>query len=199
MKKLASAILILNLLSAACGNNGNSSSSFFDSDQTTEAGAIILDANNDLKEIKKIYKGNQDRVEELKAAIGGNEADKIDKIKSIAGELVNQINRGLVLADTAVAKIEKAEGMKINETYRDYLYKKKSALNKQIEAFKLRHKSAMALSEELDIADPEALKKAALILKVNEDEFQKKIEEGKNLSLEANQIAKDASRQNPGN
>lgn len=193
MKRFLVTILFLSLFLTACGNNDNQSS-FFKSDQTQEAGAIIMDANNDLKEIKKIYKDNQGRVDELKEAIGSNDGDKIEKVKTIAKELVIQINSGIVLAEKAVEKIETAEGMNINDKYKEYLYLKKSALKKQMDAFELRRKSAMALSEELDISDSEAFKKAALILKVNEDEFQKRIEEGKNLSQEANQIAKDASR-----
>lgn len=191
MKRILITILSLSFLLSACGNSDNQSS-LFKSDQTQEAAAIIADANNNLKEIKKIYKANQGRVDELKEAIGSNDGDKIGRVKVIAKELVIQINSGITLAQKASEKIESAEGMNINDKYKEYLYLKRSALKKQMDAFELRRKSAMALSEELDISDAEAFKKAALILKVNEDEFQKRIDEGKDLSQQANQIAKDA-------
>lgn len=193
MKKFLITILFIFLAFSACKKDDGSPSGFdiLGSDETAEVVEIITDANNDLKQIKAIYKGNQSRVDELKVAMDSKD---IDKIKAIANELVLRINDGLVLGDSAVSKIKKAEDLNINETYKKYLNRKREALGKQLEGFEIRRQSAKALSETINISDPEGFKKAALILKVNEEKFQTLMEEGKNLSLEANQIAKDAAK-----
>lgn len=193
MKKFLITFLLILLAFSACkkGDGSSSDLNLFSSDQTAEVIDIITDANNDLKQIKVIYKTNQNRVDELKAAM---DAKDIEKLRSVAKELNDRINDGLVLGEQAVSKIKKAEDLNINDTYKQYLSLKRDALGKQLEGFELRRLSAKALTDTVVSNDPEVFKKAALILKVNEEKFQELIEEGKNLSQQANQIAKDAAK-----
>ena len=75
---------------AACSGKNNSSqtSSFFD--ETEEAGKLVLEANGLLKQVKQRLGDNEDRRDELKAALKGKD---VGKVKVIADELVTQINK----------------------------------------------------------------------------------------------------------
>lgn len=183
--------LLFLLAFAACKkSNTPGGTDFFSSDETKAAGDIIdKEVNADLKEVKKIYKDNQNRAKDLQDAMSVKD---IDKVKAIAHDLVVQINSGIVLGESAISKIEKAQTMNINSTYKEYLGLKRDALRKQLDAFELRRQSAQALEQ--NATDEEGFKKAALILKVNEDKFQELMDEGKDLSQQANQIAKDAAK-----
>ncbi len=194
MKRVLITISIVILAFSACKKSSDSSQSgfeIFSTDDTKEVTEIIVDANEDLKKVKKIYKANQNRVSDLKLAMTNKE---IDKFKTNISELAIEIKEGLEFGASAVSKIEKAEGMNINDTYKEYLRLKKQALNNQLEAFQLRLQAAQEISKSLTTNDPDGFKKAAVILKEKEESFQKLMDQAKDMSQEANQIAKDATK-----
>ncbi|MGI8470416.1 MAG: hypothetical protein ACR2N3_18405 [Pyrinomonadaceae bacterium] len=186
-------LLILLLALTGCKKSSDSSSGGLDilgiSDQTDDAGKIVADANVDLKKIKVIYKNNETSVKELEDAMN---AQDVEKVKKIAGDLVNEINNGMALGESAVAKIDDAENLKINETYRNYLDLKKAALRKQLDAFEFRRQSAILLRDGFGGKDKLEIEKAKAALKEREDNFKRLMATAKDMSEEANQIAKDS-------
>lgn len=192
----ASVSLWLIFFSIACQKSGSSESSGLDvfglTDQTAEAGAIIQDANEDLKKIRKMYKENQSKINELKMAMNDR---KIDEVKKIADDLVYIINDGFVLGESAVAKIEKAEEMNTNEKYKEYLQLKKASLKKQLDAFEFRRQAAQLLRDAFGNKDKLEIEKAKAGFKDKEENFQKYMEIARELSGEANQLAKETLQQ----
>ena len=189
-------LCLLIFLFCACQKNNNSESSGIDvfglTDQTAEAGAIVQDANEDLKKIRKMYKENQSKIEELKTAMNDK---KIDEVKKIADELVYIINDGFVLGESAIAKIEKAEALNTNEKYKEYLQLKKGSLKKQLDAFEFRRQAAQLLRDAFGNKDKPEIEKAKAEFRDKEENFQKYMEIAREMSGEANQLAKETLQQ----
>lgn len=186
-------LLILLLVLTACKKSDNSSTGSIDilgiSDETDAAAKYIADANGDLKKIKVIYKNNENAVKDLEDAMNAHDADKV---KKITDDLVNQINNGVALGESAVSKIDDAENLKINDTYRNYLDLKKAALRKQLDAFEFRRQSAILLRDGFGGKDKVEIERAKAALKEREVNFKRYMETAKDMSEEANQIAKES-------
>lgn len=190
--------LIVLLALTACKSGANSSSGGIDvlglSDETDDAAKVVVDANGDLKKIKTIYRENEDSVKDLEEAMNAQDAEKV---KKIAGDLVTKINEGVALGQSAVTKIGNAGDMKINKTYRDYLDLKKAALQKQIDAFEFRRQSAILLRDGFGGKDKQEIEKAKAALTERETNFKRYMQTAREMSEEANQIAKDSLKQQP--
>jgi hypothetical protein len=192
----ASVSLWLIFFTASCQKSGGSESGGIDvfglSDQTPEAAAIVKDANEDLKKIRKMYKENQSKINELKTAMNDK---KIDEVKKIADELVYIINDGFVLGESAVAKIEKAEALNTNDKYKEYLQLKKGSLKKQLDAFEFRRQAAQLLRDAFGNKDKLEIEKAKAGFREKEENFQKYMEIAREMSGSANQLAKETLQQ----
>lgn len=185
------------LMISACGEKNNqsqSSGSVFSSDDTEEAVALITEANVELKKIKKIYRENEGRIEEIQIAMSNKENEKV---KKIADDLVFKINDGLVLADKAIIKINEAKSLNINSTFREYLERKSHSLDRQRDAFEYRRQAAELLSKGFGSNDPKQIEGIRAVFKEKDVEFQKAWQEGRDESLEANDFYKE-SLQKPG-
>ncbi|HEX8370161.1 MAG TPA: hypothetical protein VF604_16555 [Pyrinomonadaceae bacterium] len=191
-----SGLSLLIFLFCGCQKNNNSDSSGIDvfglSDQTPEAAAVIQDANEDLKKIRKMYKENQSRIDELKTAMNDK---KIDEVKKIADDLIYIINDGFVLGESAVSKIEKAEAMNTNDKYKEYLQLKKGSLKKQLDAFEFRRQAAQLLRDAFGNKDKLEIEKAKSEFREKEENFQKYMEIAREMSGTANQLAKETLQQ----
>jgi hypothetical protein len=189
-------LLLLILFTVSCQQSGSSESSGIDvfglTDQTAEAGAVIQDANEDLKKIRKMYKENQSKIDELKTAM---KDEKIDEVKKITDDLVFIINDGFVLGESAVGKIEKAEAMNTNEKYKEYLQLKKGSLKKQLDAFEFRRQAAQLLRDAFGKKDKLEIERAKSEFREKEDNFQKYMEIAREMSGAANQLAKETLQQ----
>jgi hypothetical protein len=178
------------LVISACqkkGNSTTSSSSSFLGDDTAEAVKMIDEANGYLREIKKIYIANQGKLEELSSAMDDK---NVAKVKSIADDLVTEINKGLELGNTAVEKIDKARSLDINSTFKQYLAMKAESLRKIIEAFGFRFEAAKFLRDKFGGSDlKEEINKAKAIMTEKNEQFKVAWEEGRSLSQEANAFA----------
>ena len=191
MAKILAKFLLISLLSmSACKSSGRTESpSIFSSDETAEAAKVVASANDDLTKIKVLYKDNENKREDLKKAM---EADNAEQVKKIADEVVYLINDGFDNAKSAIDKIEQAQEMQVNDDYREYLRLKEESLKRELDAFENYRQAARTLR---DNYDP---KNAAMRDKVKEDfknrveNYRKLMEEARDYSHRANEIAKDA-------
>ena len=185
-------LFALVLLAAACSSSGDDSSGIsdiFTLDQTPEAGARVVEANQKLQQIKRLFSENAGRLEELKTSM--NNKDEA-KVKEISNELVYQINNGSKLGEEAIALLEEAESMNVNEDYKRYLNLKLSALRKYIEAFEERRTLAKLLRDEYDPKDAAQRDRVVTEFRAREEKFKDILEEGRKLSEEANRLAKES-------
>ncbi len=117
-------ILLLLTFLTACPKKEDSGG-IFSSDQTEEAVLLIEDSNVKLREIKKILHENESRLEDLKTAMG---AKNTTEVKRIAEQLINEIGRGTKLGQDALAKLDEAQSLNINDDFKTYLGLKSSSL-----------------------------------------------------------------------
>lgn len=192
-KSLLVCFLGVNLACFGCGKKADSSQSsgldVFSSDDTEQAKSIVNDANNELKKIKAIYKDNEGRIEEIQSAMSNRESDKV---KKIADDLVFQINDGITLGENAISKLEEAEALNINDTFKEYLRLKEDSLRVQIDAFEFRRQAAQLLSKSSGKSDAQEVKSIQGVFKEKEAEFQKLWQEGRDKSQEANDFYKES-------
>jgi hypothetical protein len=185
--------LSLLLLFSSCQKSNQSES--YDilnfSDETTAAAEQVADANEDLNKIKVIYKRNESKRDELKEAMKQNDAENVEKI---ANDVVYIFNDGMKLAEDAIEKIEKAEAMNTNADFKEYLNLKVESLRKQLEAFDNYREAARTLREGYDPKDDAQREKVKAIFAEKDANFQKKMEEARDLSNQANILAKEKSK-----
>lgn len=161
-------------------------------DETAAAGDIVADANQDLTKIKVMYEQNENKREELKAAM---EANDTEKTKKIADDVVFLIADGVAFAESAVEKLQKAQTMQINDDYREYLQLKEQSLKMEIEAFDNYRQAAKLLRENYDPKNTVQREKVKVEFKTRSDNYQRKMEEAREYSKRANAVAKQASQQ----
>lgn len=160
-------------------------------DETAAAGEIVADANQDLAKIKVMYEQNENKRDELKAAMEANDAEKT---KKIADDVVFLIADGSAFAVSAVEKLQKAQTMQINDDYREYLQLKEQSLKMEIEAFDNYRQAAKLLRENYDPKNTVQREKVKVEFKTRSDNYAKKMEEAREYSTRANAIAKRASQ-----
>ncbi len=190
-RKLLSILFGLTLIFTFACKKGEDSSVFSLTDDTDEAVKLIDSANEDLQGIKKLYKANENRVEDLKIAMKDK---KVEDAKKIADDAVYAINDGMALATKSVEKIEKAEGLNINSDFKKYLALKEKSIRKLMEAFEMRREIALALRNGYD---PENIQQRDLVLaafKEKDEKFKELEKEAQDASRQANQLAKDAAQ-----
>jgi len=176
------------LLLSACPGEDDSSTGMFSFDQTQEAFDKVSEANDQLKQIKKLFKENENRQEDLKTALENKDAVKV---KEIAEELVYQINTGTKLGDEAIEKIEKVQDMNVNADFKNYLNLKTESLRKYSEAFEERRKLAMLLHDTYDPKDAKQRDRVVVEFKKGDENFKRIMEEAKRSSEKANALAKE--------
>lgn len=159
------------------------------SDETTEAAALITDANEDLNKIKVLYKKNESKREELKAAMKEN---NIENVKKIADELVYIINDGMALGESAIAKIEKAQGMSINPDFKEYLSLKQESLQRQMDAFENYRQAARYLRDGYNPKDERQRERVKVEFADRDANFHKIMETAREYSKKANDLAKES-------
>lgn len=185
-------LLVLGCRKSETTTDSNSSSIFGPADQTEEAFGLVNDANTELKKIKVMYKENEEVKKELLEAMSNKE---IDKVKKIADGLVIEINEGMNIGESAISKIEKAQELNINDTFKDYLSLKEQSLRKQLDAFKFRFDTAKYLRDNYGGRDKAEIEKAKATLKEQDENFQKYMQVAKEQTVKANKLYKDTMSQ----
>ena len=192
---IALALLVSCLITSACSRSGAPGIDILGAaDETAEAGELVQEANADLKKIKVLYDTNEGKREELKKAMEANEADKV---KKIADEIVYLINDGASSGKSAVEKIAKAQEMAINEDYREYLRLKEQALNRQMQAFEEYRQAARSLRDNYDPRNVQQREKVKEEFKSRSENYQKIMEQARDYSNRANELAKEALQKQP--
>jgi len=194
--KLIKILLISTLAISGCKSSGRTESpSIFSSDETAEAVQIVASANDDLTKIKVLYKDNENKREDLKKAM---EADNAEQVKKIADEVVYLINDGFDNAKSAIDKIEKAQEMQVNDDYREYLRLKEESLKRELEAFENYRQAARTLRDNYDPKNGAMRDKVKEDFKNRVENYRKLMEEARDFSNQANELAKDALRKQQG-
>ena len=165
-------------------------------DETADAALIVVDANKDLTKIKVLYQQNEGKREDLKAAM---EKDDVESAKKIADEVLYLINDGTAFGKAAVEKIQKAQEMQINDDYREYLRLKEEALKRQLEAFENYRQAARLLRDSYDPKDVKMREKVKEEFKTRSENYRKLMEDARDYSSRANELAKDVIRRQQDN
>jgi hypothetical protein len=182
----------LSFLLSACPGKTDSSASgggILSFDETADAGEMVREANNVLKEIKQRFKDNEPRLEELETALKEKNSDKV---RAISEEFITQINIGTEAGEEAINKIRLAQDKNINEDYREYLLLKTQALEKYVEAFEERRQAAILLRDGYDPKNAAKRDQVVAAFKQREEKFKEIMEEARKSSEEANELAKDS-------
>jgi len=187
--KLATILIVSAFVFSACRSSGRSEGpSIFSSDETVEAAKVVASANEDLTKIKVLYKDNEGKREDLKKAM---EADNAEQVKKIADDVVYLINDGFDQAKSAIEKIEKAQEMQINDDYREYLRLKEESLKRELEAFENYRQAARTLRDNYDPKNAAMRDKVKEDFKTRVENYRKLMEEARDYSNRANELAKD--------
>jgi hypothetical protein len=160
-------------------------------DETEEAAKLVASANEDLTKIKVLYEENEGKRQELKKAMEANDAAKA---KKIADDVVYLINDGAADGNSAVEKIQKAQEMQINDDYREYLRLKEESLKRQLEAFDNYRMAARTLRDSYDPKNAAMREKVKEEFKTRSENYRKIMEEARDYSKRANELAKDVLR-----
>ena len=176
---------------SACPGKKNSSQTggILTFDQTDEAGNEVKEANDQLKLIKQRFKENENRLEELQAAMKGKNPEKV---REIADELVTQINAGTEVGEDAINKLRVAQEKNINEDYKKYLSLKIQALEKYVQAFEERRQAAILLRDGYDPKNAAKREQVIAAFKEREDKFKEIVQSARELSEEANRLARES-------
>lgn len=178
--------------STACPGKNNSQQSgggILSFDETAEAGGIVRESNDNLKQIKQRFKDNEPRLEELQAALKEKNAEKV---RAVADRLVTEINAGTEAAEEAINKLRTAKDKNINADYREYLDLKILALEKYIQAFEERRQVAIFLRDKYDPKNDAQRKMFKDEYDRREETFKQIMEDARQLSEQANELARES-------
>ncbi len=177
----------------SCKSSGSSSDSgiFGPADETLEAGEIVKEANEILKNIKKLYRENEGKREDLKDAM---EANKTDEARKIAEEVVRLIDTGTSNAGDALKKLQEAQEKNINPDYREYLRLKESTIRLQLDAFDKYFEAAKMLRDNFDPKNNAKRNDVKEKFKELSQAYREKMDNARLLSDQANDIVKKAKQ-----
>ena len=184
--RLEAWLLIFLVLVLSCSREGGSTLPGL-TDDTDKAVKLVESANEDLKEIKKIYKANESGVEDLKLAM---KDQKIDEVKKIANNGVYAINDGMALGAKAVEKIDTAQRLNIDKEFKKYLGLKATSLRKFMDAFEIRRQLALSLRNGYDPADDKQRESITAEFKTQDEKFKALMDEASEASQQANELFK---------
>lgn len=188
MKNGIYVLLLLTCFALACNraNSGDGWDPFGLTDETEKVVELVKKANEDLREIRKIQRANNGKLEELQQAMSARDTPAAQKILD---ELIVALGDGIALAETANAKISDATEKKTNDKFNEYLRLKDQALSKQIDAFKFRLQVAKDLREKFGATNADESEKAKAEFVRQEENFQKLWEAAEDLNDRATKLA----------
>ena len=150
---------------------------------------LIEDANENIKSIKVLYRQNNAKVDDLQAAL---KAGDQKKVKELSEELLLAMNDGYLFADSIMDKLEQAQALDINQTWKRYLALKQESIELQIRAFDYRKSTAELFRDKVGSEDQATLKLARDTFKKNEENFKKYMADAEKVSKEADELRKES-------
>lgn len=188
---LICAVLIAALFAAGCSfgsrSTGPGGEDLGSEADRQKAAQLIEDANENIKGIKTLYRNNNQKVDQLEAAL---KAGDLKKVKELADELSLAINDGYLFADSIIDKLEKAQALDLNPTWKRYLSLKQESIELEIRAFDYRRNSAVLFRDKAGSEDPATLRLARDTFKKNEEGFKKYMADAEKVSKEADELRK---------
>jgi hypothetical protein len=183
--------LAFSLMFSACPKKNNSpqTGGILSFDETEAAGNEVKQANDQLKLIKQRFKENENRLDELQTAMKGKNPEKV---REISDELVTQINAGTEVGEEAINKLRVAQEKNINKDYKEYLGLKIQALEKYVQAFEERRQAAILLRDGYDPKNAAKREQVIGAFKEREDKFKEIVQSARELSEEANRLARES-------
>ncbi len=176
----ALALIALLAVSLACASLKNLGKNPLD-----EANKLVDSAKSDLDEINKISDDADEKQSQLNKA---DAAKNVDDVKRILGELIDDIDKGTKLGESAADKVERASKLDVDATYKEYLSLKAQAFRKEIDAFKALKEAAVIARDNYTAQGLPADKKTDYTNKVNE--YKRLKGEAKDLHKKASDIAR---------
>ena len=184
--------IALSLFLCACpGGSNRGGTDIFQADETQEAAALVSEANVELRKIKQLFNEGSQGLSELEQAMRDRDEARV---RAIADGFVTQINKGSEMGEKAIEKIRQAEQLNINEEFREYLSLKSAALSKYIQAFEERRQAAIILRDGYDPKNAAKRDQVVGEFKAREEKFKTIMEEARQLSEDANVLAKESMR-----
>ena len=168
-------------------------------DETAAAAKLIQEANQDLTKIKELYNENEGDLEKegkrslLKKALEAYDAEQVKKISDDVNYIIVD---GMNYARSAIEKIQQAQDMEINSDYKEYLRLKETALQKQVDAFEQYRQAARALRDNYDPKNEALRARVKNEFDERSDKYRELMEQARDHSSQANELAKDAIRRN---
>ena len=187
-----SLITIVLVIASSCGLVGPK-------DETADAAKLVQEANKDLTKIKELYNENEGDDEKegkrslLKKALEANDAEQVKKISDDVNYIIVD---GMNYARSAIEKIQQAQDMEINPDYKEYLRLKEAALQKQVDAFEQYRQAARALRDNYDPKNEALRARVKTEFDERSDKYRELMEQARDHSSQANELAKDAIRRN---
>lgn len=160
-------------------------------DETAEAAKLIEAANQDLHKIRVLYKANEGKRQELKAAL---EANNEVEVKRISADVVQLINEGTNDGNSALDKIREAQDMQINSDFAEYLRLKEEAIKKQLEAFEQYRQAARSLRDNYDPKNAQSRETVKTDFEQRSERYRELMEKARDHSSEANELYKESVR-----
>jgi hypothetical protein len=176
----ALALIMLVAVALACASLKN-----LGKNPTEEANRLVNQAKDDLEEIDKIDEEASKKQSDLTKAMNDK---KVDDVKRILGELVEDIDKGLEKGKSAADKVEQASKLDVDANYKEYLSVKAQAFRKEIDAWQAMREAAVIARDNYSAAGLPTDKRTEYINKVNE--FKKLRQEAKDLHKKAADIAR---------
>ena len=155
-----------------------------------EANQLNQSAGQDIREIEKIVQENKSKETEVSRALNSGQ---IDAAKRMMDDSVKAIDRGLERAESAAAKFDKASGLDVDPTIKQYLALRAQSVNRAIEAFRELRRGIIAFRDATGSTSRAATDKARNEIQQSSEKFARLISETEKLERQADEIA----RRNP--
>ncbi len=185
-------VIIAFLIGFACQkdtktDSSSDSGSIFSFDDTDKAVDLVNSANTELRDVREIFQNSKDETTELYQAVKKKD---VKQIKTLCESLKQLINDGLSHGENAISKLEDAQNLNINKTFKEYLSLKEDAIRKQIDAFKIRLETARLLRDQLDASPTFSVVKVNAELQDKENKFTDVFNAASDLHQKANALYK---------
>ena len=155
-----------------------------------EANQLNQSAGQDIREIERIVKENKDKESEVSRALNAGDTDAA---KRIMDDSIKAIDQGLEKGQSAADKLNKASGLDLDQTIKDYLSLRAQSVNKAIEAFKELRRGIIVFRDATGSTNKAVTEKAKNEIQQSSEKFDKLISEAEKLERQADDIA----RRNP--